>query len=133
MQPLFLQLIFDLELLKFTLLLVNFVAENGVHLLASQEFVDHFADICVSCSLLDFLESCLDSGILLHFFVHFPFQELTPQLLHHKRVSLFDLVGILAVVLGSLSDGLLSLETLLALLKSLVLVFNAGFERSDTL
>jgi hypothetical protein len=127
-QPLFLLLIFHLKLLKLTLLLVDFVAEDGVHLLTGQELVHHFADICVSRGLLYFLESCLNSGILLHFFVHFPFQELTPQLLHHKRVSLFDFVGVLAVVLSSLGDGLLPLETLLALLESLVLVLNTGFE-----
>ena len=128
MQSLLLLLVLHLELLKFTLLLVDLVAEHGVHLLTGEELVDHLTDIGVSCSLLYLLESSLDSSILLHFLVHFPFQELTPEFLDHERIPLFYLVGVFGVVFGSLGDRLLTLETFLALLEGLILVLNTGFE-----
>lgn len=124
METFFLHLVFDLELLILLLLLVDFVAKDGVHLLTLEELVDHFSDIGISSGLLDLLECSLDSSVLGHLLLHLPFKELTPQFLHHERVPLLDLICILAVVLGCLGNSLLPLDAFLALLESLIFVLD---------
>jgi len=83
-ETLFLNFVFDLELLILLLLLVNFVAKHCVHLLTLEELVDHLPYISISCGLLDLLECSFDRSILCHFFLHLPFEELTPEFLHHE-------------------------------------------------
>jgi len=75
---LFLDVIFDLELMQtgffdlvgllelfvFALFFVDFVSEYCVHLFSGEEFVDHFADICVSGGLFYLLESAFNRSIL---------------------------------------------------------------------
>lgn len=124
METFFLHLVFDLELLILLLLLVDFVAKDGVHLLTLEELVDHFSDIGISSGLLDLLKCSLDSSVLGHLLLHLPFKELTPQFLHHERVPLLDLICILAVVLGCLGNSLLPLDAFLALLESLIFVLD---------
>lgn len=124
METFFLHLVFDLELLILLLLLVDFVAKDGVHLLTLEELVDHFSDIGISSGLLDLLECSLDSSVLGHLLLHLPFKELTPQFLHHERVPLLDLICILAVVFGCLGNSLLPLDAFLALLESLIFVLD---------
>lgn len=124
METFFLHLVFDLELLILLLLLVDFVAKDGVHLLTLEELVDHFSDIGISSGLLDLLECSLDSSVLGHLLLHLPFKELTPQFLHHERVPLLDLICILAVVLGCLGNSLLPLDAFLALLERLIFVLD---------
>jgi len=72
----FLDLVFDLELLVLLLLLVDFIAEDGIHLLALQELIDHLPNISISRSLLNLLESTFNSSVLGHFFLHLALKEL---------------------------------------------------------
>jgi len=109
-------LILLLELFEPLLVLIDFVSEDSVHLLSLQELVDHVAYVSVARSLFDLLESLFDSLVFFHFLLHLAFQELTPQLLNHKVITLLDLVGVLAVVLGVFSDLGLSVNSVFALL-----------------
>jgi hypothetical protein len=112
------------KLLKSFFVLVDFVSENGVHLLSLKEFAHHIANVSVSSSRLNLEESLLNSIIFFHFLLHLALKELTPELLHHKVIALLDLVSILAVVLSVFSDLGLSVNAIFTLLKGLILVLN---------
>ena len=128
MESLSLNFILLLQSLVPLLILIDFVPEHCVHLLSLKEFVNHVTYVSVASSLLNLLESLLDGLVLLHFLLHLAFQELTPQLLDHEAVALFDLVSILAVVLSIFSNLGLSVNTILALLKGLIFVLNRHLE-----
>lgn len=78
--------------------------------LTSQESVNDFVDVRESRSSSDFLEGVLNIVVLVHFLLHFLFQEGGEKSLDQELLLHFDLILIFVFVGGHFSNLLLSLD-----------------------
>ncbi len=79
--------VFWLQFIKILLAFRYLPKQVSISLFFCHELSDHFSDIRVASASFYFAESNLNLVILLHLFFHASWQELTPNLLHHKLLS----------------------------------------------
>ena len=110
------------ENVKLLFVLTNSLQELRVRGFTGEEFRDNLLDIRKASLSTDLLESILDLSSARHLFVHLRFEMGAPEFLSEQVLVHLQLIRILVVISGLVSDLLLACVTLDSSLKSSFLV-----------
>ena len=104
------------KFVRLALIFTNGRQKLRVGLLARQKLGDDFIDVGVASFSTDLLECILDVTVLVHLGIHLPLEEGRIKPLNKELLLHLDLVLVLVFIGGQLSDGLLALAALKAVL-----------------
>ena len=130
---LLLGLVQRLQLVVFLLVCADSQQKLRVGLLLGHELGDNLTDIRVVGLGTDLLEALLNVPIVLHLPTHALLEERRPKPIEKELGTQFQLIGVLGLVLGELSDLSLAFRATETLVECLLLVLDGGLQGEDAL